>query len=190
MDKTLKPWSVTHRELVVDDRWMTLYADSCVTSHGMTVAPYYVQEGVDWCNVAAFDSEFRLLLVEQYRHGIGEFSLELPAGCVERGESPLEAITRELLEEAGCTVLECHALPPQHPNPARQRIHVHPFVATGATISHQQQPDGPEEIRFAFFPLPEVLGRIDRGEIKAAIHVANILMAVRFLAERRLFALS
>jgi ADP-ribose pyrophosphatase len=49
--------------------------------------------------VAAVDDEGRLLLVRQYRHACGDWTLEVPAGRVERGEDRLAAAMRELEEE-------------------------------------------------------------------------------------------
>jgi 8-oxo-dGTP pyrophosphatase MutT (NUDIX family) len=52
-------------------------------------------------NVVALDKENHLILVRLYRHALGDISLELPGGCMEEGESPVEAGARELLEETG-----------------------------------------------------------------------------------------
>lgn len=42
-----------------------------------------------------------VLFVRQYRHAVGAQVLELPAGTIEPGESPLETADRELQEECG-----------------------------------------------------------------------------------------
>jgi len=47
-----------------------------------------------------------LILVRQYRPGAELEVLELPAGSIEAGESPLEAADRELAEECGLAVAE------------------------------------------------------------------------------------
>ena len=49
--------------------------------------------------IAALDARGELLAVRQYRHAIGGWLLEIPAGRLERGESPLDAAQRELEEE-------------------------------------------------------------------------------------------
>jgi len=47
------------------------------------------------------DSRGRVLLVKVYRYPSDSWQWELPAGGSENGESPLEAMQRELLEETG-----------------------------------------------------------------------------------------
>jgi ADP-ribose diphosphatase len=54
-------------------------------------------------SVAAFATTAagEVVLVEQWREPVGRVVLELPAGIVDPGESPEQAIVRELLEETG-----------------------------------------------------------------------------------------
>lgn len=51
--------------------------------------------------IAAELDDGRLVLVRQYRHAIGDWLVELPAGRLEAGEDPLLAARRELEEETG-----------------------------------------------------------------------------------------
>ncbi|MCQ2496384.1 MAG: NUDIX hydrolase [Lachnospiraceae bacterium] len=53
--------------------------------------------------IAAVTKDLELLFVRQYRYPMHEVCLELPAGKLEKGEDPLLAAKRELLEETGCT---------------------------------------------------------------------------------------
>ena len=40
-------------------------------------------------------------ILRQYRHAVGQYIWEAPAGTMEDGEDPLETAHRELIEEAG-----------------------------------------------------------------------------------------
>jgi 8-oxo-dGDP phosphatase len=61
--------------------------------------------------VAAIDDRDRILLIRQFRHPVGGYLLELPAGLRDvEGEPPLETARRELAEEAGITATEWHVL--------------------------------------------------------------------------------
>ena len=51
--------------------------------------------------ISAIDERGELLLVRQYRHAARDLLLEIPAGRLEPGETPLEAARRELREETG-----------------------------------------------------------------------------------------
>lgn len=42
-----------------------------------------------------------VILIRQYRHAAGRFLIELPAGRIDPGESPLPAAKREMIEETG-----------------------------------------------------------------------------------------
>lgn len=43
----------------------------------------------------------RIILVEQYRNALGRKTFEIPAGGIEKGETPLQCVTREIEEETG-----------------------------------------------------------------------------------------
>ncbi|MCB9412928.1 MAG: NUDIX hydrolase [Actinobacteria bacterium] len=61
--------------------------------------------------VVALDEDDRVLLVRQYRHPVGRYLFEPPAGLLDKpGEDPLLAAQRELAEEAGFTADEWHLL--------------------------------------------------------------------------------
>lgn len=49
--------------------------------------------------IAAITADKRLILIRQYRPALDSYIIELPAGLIDRGESPSEACIRELIEE-------------------------------------------------------------------------------------------
>lgn len=51
--------------------------------------------------VVPFVSDKELIMVRQYRYALGRETLEIPAGKIDRGETPEECIKRELIEETG-----------------------------------------------------------------------------------------
>ena len=172
-------WKTLSSRYIVRDRWMTLRADRCETGAGIVLDPYYVQEPEDWIQVVAFDSQNRVLLTRQYRHGAAVVSTELPCGVVERGETADQAATRELLEETGCTAETLQPLPVLSPNPARYSNRLHTFVATGVRRVQQQRLDETEEIEFEFVTIAEVLALIDSGSFPQSMHVAGFFLALR-----------
>ncbi|MGL4176795.1 MAG: NUDIX domain-containing protein [Dermatophilaceae bacterium] len=68
--------------------------------------------------VLALDDDGRVLLVRQYRHPVGAFEWELPAGLLDvEGESPWVAAARELHEEADTVASRWHTLVDHHASP-------------------------------------------------------------------------
>lgn len=67
--------------------------------------PSGLRQDITWVDhpgavsVAALDDRGRMLLVRQYRHAVGDWLIEIPAGRVERGEDRQAAARRELEEE-------------------------------------------------------------------------------------------
>lgn len=181
------PWKVIDSRYLIRDPWMVLRADCCETSRGIGVDPYYVQEPPDWVQIVAFDRKDRILLIQQYRHGAGVMSTELPCGKIEPGETPADAARRELLEETGCVAETLLPLPVSSPNPACLSNRVHAFVALNTQPLQEQNLDATEEIEFGFVSISEVLTLIDSGAFLQALHIASLFLALRL---RRLFVLN
>jgi len=158
---------------------MTLRADRCETANGIVLDPYYVQEVADWAQVVAFDAADRILVIRQYRHGAEQAFTELPCGGVEKGEPPVEAASRELLEETGCRAESVEELPVMFPNPARYNNRIFTFIASGTRQVQKQRLDPTEDIEFEFLPLPAVLALIDAGSFSQALHVSGLFLALR-----------
>ena len=67
--------------------------------------------------VAALDDENNLFFVRQFRYPYSEVVLELPAGKLEKGSTPLENGKRELLEETGAVGYSYISLGQVYPSP-------------------------------------------------------------------------
>lgn len=172
-------WTVSSSEQVLRDRWISVRADTCSTPDGVVVSPYYVLEYPDWVNVVAVTSEDKVVLVRQYRHGLGQTLLELPCGAVEKKDtSPLEAARRELLEETGYqaeTLVNSGVL---SPNPATHNNSTHCFLATGCRSIASPVEDETERIEVVLMPLQEFAEAVLAGGLSQALHVGSALFGL------------
>ncbi|MGR4865511.1 NUDIX hydrolase [Caulobacter sp. LARHSG274] len=168
-------WRVTASRYVHKDRWIAVRADDCVTEEGVSIAPYYVLEYPDWVHVVALDAAHNVLLIRQYRHGLGDFSLELPAGAMDAADAdPLAAAARELLEETGHAG-DLSLVGRTAPNPAIQTNQIHTVVARNIVHVAAPADDPTERIELLWVPASEAIRLALDGEMVTAIQVASLL---------------
>ncbi|MEM9694137.1 MAG: NUDIX hydrolase [Myxococcota bacterium] len=146
---------------------------------GKAIDEYHLISTSPWVATVAVDESGCLILVEQYRHGAGRLSLELPAGVMEAGEAPAEAARRELREETGYDATSFEPLLEVCPEPARNRTRAHLFVATGAVRVGDLRLDETENIDVVVTSLADVFDAIDDGRIVHGVHIGAILLAHR-----------
>lgn len=91
--------------------------------------PYYALTAADYVTVLPLLADGTALFVRQYRPAIQGLSLELPSGHIDPGETPEQAVVREVMEETGCETLELFPLGPLAPNTGRMANRLWAFVA-------------------------------------------------------------
>ncbi|HEX2556074.1 MAG TPA: NUDIX hydrolase [Microvirga sp.] len=174
-----RPWTVRASRPVHRDRWIHVRADDCVTARGVEVSPYYVLEYGNWVQIVALDAEDHILLIRQYRHGLGRVALELPAGAMDPGESdPLAAAARELREETGYVAENLRLVGAVSPNPATHTNLSYTVLALGARRLHEPQPEPAEDIVVERVPYRTAVEAAVAGRIDSAIHVAALLVGL------------
>ncbi|AYG58559.1 NUDIX hydrolase [Rhizobium jaguaris] len=175
----LPPWQVKSSTHLLHDRWLKVRADACVTAEGVEIAPYYVLEYPDWVGVVAIDAEDNIYLVQQYRHGLGVVSLELPGGAMDASDAnPIEAATRELREETGLSASEWEYVGALAPNPATHSNLSHIVLARNVEISAKPADDPTERIRLVRMPIRQAIGLALKGRMIQVIHVAALTLAL------------
>jgi len=177
--RPLTPWQVLERRTLVERRWLTLHEDRVRLANGREMGEFHVVEAPNWAGVVCVTGEDEMVLVRQYRHGIGGDSLELPAGVMEPGEAPLLAAQRELCEETGYLAGRWEAIAAFATEPSRQTVRAHFFCALGAEPTGTRALDESEDIDVVRVPCRRVLGLIDGGDIAHGVHVGAILLAAQ-----------
>ena len=175
-------WTRLNSRYVVKDRWLALRADIYRTPADQIVDPCYVFEYRAWVNVVALTAAQEIVLVRQFRPGIGRTILELPGGTTDPEDaSPEAAVRRELLEETGYTGERFAATGCYSPNPASHTNLVHCFLATDVARTHDPRPDNNEHLEVVLMPLDEAVNLAKRGDFVHALHVATLFFALAAL---------
>jgi ADP-ribose pyrophosphatase len=135
------------------------------------------------CMVPVTDSG-DLLLVTQYRHAAGRRLLELPAGTLEPGEPPIDAVSRELQEEVGHKPGRIDALGGFFVAPGYTTEFIHLFVCSQLETARLEA-DEDEDIEVEVRTAAQALAAIDAGEICDAKSVIGVLRWQRWLTLNR-----
>lgn len=137
--------------------------------------------------VVALDDEDRVVLLRQYRHPVGRYLWELPAGLRDSdGEPPLETARRELAEEVQLAAERWSLLTTTYNSPGFSDELVLVYLAEGLT--DVARPDGfvveHEELDMTVerVPLAEAVQRVFDGDIRNAAAVIGLLAAAQHRA--------
>lgn len=171
-------WRVLSSRVVHRDRWVHLRADDCVAASGARISPYYVLEYADFVHAVVLDDTDHVVLVRQYRHGLGLDCLELPGGISEAGESPVQTAVREVAEETGYEGASVQLVETLSVDPAKLANRLHVVLMTGATLVRKPRADGIEDITVVRVSISEAVSLALSGEISNASHVGILLIGL------------
>lgn len=143
---------------------------------------FYVLDAPDWVNIIPLTSDGQVVLVQQYRHGDGSITLEIPAGMTDRRDaSPIEAAQRELREETGCIAGRVIHLGSVAPNPAFLNNRCHSYLALDVQPIETPQLDGSEDIALVQLPLAQVADWIVTGQITHSLTISAFYYLEKYL---------
>ena len=181
-ENELKKWETKSSTYLVNDRWMKLRADTCVTPTGHEVSPFYVIEYGEWVNCLVLRDDNEVTLLRHYRHGIDDYVLEIVGGLVDAGEMPEATVRRELEEELGLRSAVIHLTGVCYPNPQIQTNKTHCFIALGGTFDGKQEYEPGADFQVIKMSLDELIKTIEnQSEIMQSLHLTSIFFALTFL---------
>jgi ADP-ribose pyrophosphatase len=144
-----------------------------------------VREVVKHSDVVAMvpiDNQDNVLLVKQFRYSIGKQLLEIPAGGIEPGEQPLNAVRRELQEEIGYLPGKIVRLGGFYAVPGYGTQYYHCYLTTDLKPS-QLTAEDTKSIEVIKTPLRQLKQLITSGRIGDAKSTAALLLYLYWIKE-------
>ena len=121
-----------------------------------------------------------VILVRQYRYPMRRFSLEIPAGRIEPGQSAADTAARELEEETGYRASTLNLISAFYSTPGFCQEKLYVYLGTELT-STQQNLDIDEDIELVRMPLIDAVNMVNVGEIDDAKTIIALLHAERMI---------
>ena len=173
--------SLTIKSILVKKPWFEVFKEEIQLPDGKVVPEYYEIEMPHYTAVFAVTVEQKIMVLRCYRHAIGEVTLTMPGGMIEKGESPLEGIRREFLEETGFVAKEWKPLGAFVGNSTRGCGTYHFFFATGAYPVQEPNSGDLEELELLLWSQQEVEQALNTGRAQSIGVLSMLLLGLRCL---------
>jgi ADP-ribose pyrophosphatase YjhB (NUDIX family) len=177
MDKAINEdgkWKVLKSEYLFKRPWLTVRQDCVKIPNGQINDEYYIIEYPDWVNIIAVTEEGKFVMERQYRHGLGKTCFEIPAGVMEKGESPLQAAKRELQEETGYGEGQWTEAMSISGNSSTTNNISHCFIAEGVKMISGQHLDRTEDIDVSILTVNQVRELLLGDKVKQSLMAAPL----------------
>ena len=184
MTQTEHGWQVLATTQVLNTPYLRIHSERVKLPNGVILPDYYIIDNRGWVGVVPVTSDGRFLINRQYKHGIGEYVLEFPAGGIDEGEDdPLVAANRELMEESGYSAEpdKIELLTEMIANPTSAVTRIWWYLARDVRKTGEQKLDPAEEIENSLVTPAELLELIHSGQFSVQGQVAAAYIAMEKL---------
>ncbi len=164
---------------IFDGKIVKLFVDTVELPNGQTATREIVRHPGAVC-VIPVTNEGEVVMVKQFRYPFGEVLLEIPAGKLEPGEDPLEAVVRELEEESGAQAGKIEHIGELYTTVAIFDEKIQVYLATDLTFINAH-PDEDEFLEVTKIPLKTLVKMVMDGEIKDSKTQIAILKAEKYI---------
>jgi len=141
--------------------------------NGTRISQEIVEQGNVVAGLAIDDDE--AILVNEFRYPVG-YVLEIPAGNVDKGETPLKCAKRELLEETGYKAKKIEHLIRFFPKLGYNTQIIDCYVATELTKISEPNLDEDELITVKKIKFRKLLNMINNGKIYGSYTICAVMI--------------
>ena len=139
---------------------------------------FYSIKPPDYVTILAQTVNEEVIILRQYRPVVEGYTLELPSGHVEKGETPRQAVIREFEEETCCRVEDVILLGEIIPDTGRLENRLWAFYANRIEVRQIADPRENEGIEVSLISAGDLIEMINNGKFNHALDLSVIIMAI------------
>ena len=178
----LEKWKILQSNMALNHPWCKVRQDKIELPNGQVIDDYFVYIRPDVAIILPITSDREIVFVKQYRHAIGDFFIELPAGGFNpEQESGEFAAIRELEEETGYVASKVKKIATFYDKPSKDTNQLHLYLAENVAKTGKLKLDITEEIEVILIPIDAVVSKIVKGEICVAGTVAALFLGLNLI---------
>ena len=177
--RKLKKWKILEEKTVYQcDPWIRLDVHKVKLPDGQIIDDFHYLAMPEYVVVYPVTSNDKVLMLESYRHGVGGITCLFPGGLIDKGETPLSAAKRELLEETGygCGVWQSTGTYVQHSNYGGGKAHM--FKVTGVEKVQPPNSGDLEEANIHLFNHSSLVQLLIEGRIASLSSISALLLGI------------
>lgn len=166
-----------HSHIIASSRLFTVESMDLEFSNGeQRTYERLVPGGAGAVMMVAINANQEVMLIKEYGAGIEDYTVTLPKGAVDLGESLIEAANRELKEEIGFGAREITHLKQMSLSPSYMKSGIDVMVAWDL-FPEQLEGDEPEPLEVLTWPLADIESLVTRSDFTEGRAIAALLMA-------------
>ncbi len=181
MDK-VKGYKVLNSELKYQGIVLNVFLDKVKFPNGKVFLREVVKHR-GAVGIVPLNLKNEVILVRQYRHPVSEELLEIPAGLLDKGESPLDCVRREVEEETGFTCSQIIEMARFYTTPGCSDETFYLYLGLNAQAGERRLEED-EIIEVETYPIKKAIELINQGKIKDGKTIIGLLMAYNYLQQK------
>jgi 8-oxo-dGTP pyrophosphatase MutT (NUDIX family) len=177
MSEMKKP-QILHIEKNRSIPWYEQIKKTLILPHESEEQVYYSIKPSDYVAILAQTPNNEIIIVRQFRPAIEDFVFELPSGHIEEGETPDQAVIRELKEETNCRANSVVLLGEMYPDTGRLENRQWAFYSNDIELNEFPDVSENEGIEVYLVPIEELFRMINEGTFRHALDLCVIALAI------------
>lgn len=139
---------------------------------------YYSIKPPDYVTALVSTTGNKFIIVKQFRPAVEDYVFELPSGHVDEGETPAQAMVREVKEETGCTAEAPVLLGELIPDTGRLENRLWAFSIRDIQLDRIPAPEENEGIEVHAVSREELFAMMRAGRLNHALDLSVIALAL------------